>query len=50
MRGGDEIFIGRKNAKNEVMLLFRNEANQPMPRVLAFNEKLCKEPLMNTFF
>ena len=40
--GGDELFIGRKSTENEATLLFRNEANQPMPHVQAFNENCSR--------
>ena len=42
MRKGGELFIGRKSMGNEATPLFRNEANPPMPRVLAFN-KICSK-------
>jgi len=38
MRGGSEIFIGRKYTGNEATLLFRNETNQLVPYVPAFND------------
>ena len=38
MRRGGELYIGRKSMGNEVTPLFKNEANQPMPHVLAFNK------------
>ena len=49
MGGGDELSIGRRSAGNEATLLFRNEAIQPVPRVLAFN-KTCSKAINDTPF
>ena len=42
MRGGDEIFIGRKYTGNKATLLFRKEAKPLVPRVPAFNDSCSR--------